>query len=96
MASAIDSYPLRAKRFPLQVPLHYQKVGVPQWFEGRTLNISRTGILFQADEPLPKDATLDIRVDFPANVTLSCQGSVIRTENDAFAVRIHSYQLQHA
>jgi hypothetical protein len=96
MCSAMNTSLLRAPRFPLRMPLQYQKSGVSHWFEGKTLNISRTGILFHADESVPKDATLDIRVEFPGKVTFSCQGSVVRTENSAFAVRIHRYNLCRA
>jgi hypothetical protein len=93
MASAAVPYPFRAQRFPLRVPLHYQKSGMTHWNEGRTLNISCTGILFQADESLPQNTMLDIRVDFPSRVTLSCQASVVRAEDYALAVRIHRYHL---
>lgn len=75
------------------MPLQYQKSGVPHWYEGKILNISRTGILFHTDESLPQTAILDIRVEFPGNVELSCQGSVVRAEDSAFAVRIHRYRL---
>jgi hypothetical protein len=96
MSTAMNPSPLRAPRFPLRMPLQYQKSGAPHWFEGKTLNISRTGILFRTDESVPKDATLDIRVEFPGKVTFSCQGSVVRTEESAFAVRIHRYNLCRA
>ena len=96
MASAMNTCPLRARRFPIQVPIQYQKSGVPHWYEGKTLNISRTGILFQTDEALQKDATLDIRVEFPASGVLVCQGSVVRSQESAFAVRIHRYNLRRS
>ena len=93
MAEAARHYLARAQRFPLQVPVQYQRSGNSHWHEGRTVNISRTGILFQTDEPLPQTATLDIRLEFPANVMIFCQGSIIRSEPSAFAIRIHRYQL---
>ena len=64
------------------------------WHDGRTVNISRTGILIQSEELLPPDSTLDIRLEFPLKVTISCQGSVVRSEEPAFAVRIHRYRLR--
>jgi len=94
MASTMNTSLLRAPRFPLRMPLQYQKSGVSHWYEGRTLNISRTGILFHTDGSVTKDATLDIRVEFPGKVTFSCQASVVRAEDSAFAVRIHRYNLR--
>jgi hypothetical protein len=96
VASVARFYASRAQRFALELPLHYQKSGMPHWHEGKTLNISSTGILFCTDEALPQNATLDIRVDFPSKVTLACQGSIVRSEESAFAVRIHRYRLHHA
>ena len=85
----------RAPRFPLNFPLHYRKSGVQYWQDGRTINMSRTGILFRADEKIPAEAVLDIRINFPLKATLVCQGSIVRTERSKFAVRIHRYHLLH-
>ncbi len=63
------------------------------WQDGKTINISRTGILFHADEKIPTDSILDIRIDFPLKAMLSCQGSIVRAEEPAFAVRIHRYRM---
>ena len=70
----------RAPRFPLKVPIHYRKSGMLNWRDGSTLNISRTGVLFQADENLPADMKLEIRISLPQQTTLACQGTVVRTE----------------
>ncbi len=96
MASAVKMYSPRAQRFPMHLPMHYQRSGSPHWHDGRTVNISRTGILFQSDESLQQNAILEILVDLPTKVTLSCQGAVVRSEESAFAVRIHHPQLRYA
>lgn len=97
MATAAKKmYSPRAQRFPMHLPLHYQRSGSPHWHDGRTVNISRTGILFQTDEELQQNAALEILVDLPTNVKLSCQGSVVRSEPSAFAVRIRHSQLRCA
>jgi hypothetical protein len=83
----------RAQRFQMHIPLQYRATGIPDWHDGRTVNISYTGILIRADESLPLSATLDIRLHFPLKVTVSCQGSVVRSEESGFAVRIHRYRL---
>ena len=51
----------RAERFPLSVPLRFRKNATSHWLEGRTMNLSRTDILFKADEALPADSLLEIR-----------------------------------
>ncbi len=95
MASSIKALVPRAQRFPLRFPLHFRKSGMQYWQDGRTINISRTGILFQADERIPAESVLDIRVDFPMMAMLACQGSIVRTEEPRFAVRIHRYRMLH-
>jgi hypothetical protein len=37
----------RAQRYPLHIPLKYRPSGTPNWWEGRTENISRSGVLFE-------------------------------------------------
>jgi hypothetical protein len=66
---------------------------MPDWHDARTMNISRTGILIQSDEIPQPDTRLDIRLDFPLKVTISCEGSFVRSEEKSFAVRIHRYRL---
>jgi hypothetical protein len=95
MAPSAETITPRAQRFPLDFPLHYRKSGVQYWQDGRTINMSRTGILFYADERIPSESVLDIRINFPLKATLVCQGSIVRTEESMFAVRIHRYHLLH-
>jgi len=44
--------PFRARRFNLQLPLRYRPLGEKSWRPGTTENISRSGLLFQAQEAL--------------------------------------------
>jgi hypothetical protein len=83
----------RAQRFPMHILLQYRESGVPGWHDARTVNISRTGILVRADEAVGPESKLDIRLHFPLKVTISCQGSIVRSEEKAFAVRIRRYRL---
>ncbi len=85
----------RAQRFPIHIPLHYRKSGMQYWQAGKIVNISRTGILFHADEGIPPESVLDMRISFPLKLTLSCQGSIVRAQEPLFAVRIHRYHLLH-
>jgi hypothetical protein len=93
MKSNVRPHVSRAQRFPMHIPLHYRESGMSGWHDARTVNISRTGILIQSDELPQPDTLLDIRLDFPLMVTISCGGSLVRSEEKAFAVRIHRYRL---
>jgi hypothetical protein len=86
----------RAQRFPLRVPMQYRKDRVSGWQQARTINISRTGILFEAEEKMPADSVLDIRVDLPSKGMMSCLGTVVRIEESACAVRIYRCNLTHS
>lgn len=70
----------RAQRFSMKVPIHYRKSGMMNWHDGRTVNISRTGVLFQTEENLKTDLKLEIKISLPRRTTLACQGTVVRKE----------------
>ena len=77
----------RAQRFPIQTPLRYRASGATDWIEGRTINISRSGLLFHAAEALDLKTVLAIQILFPAEITggssanVMCLGPVVRTES---------------
>jgi hypothetical protein len=55
MSRAVERHPGgrdRAPRFQMQLPLHYRCPGQQQWHAARTLNVSRSGVLFQVLEAL--------------------------------------------
>jgi hypothetical protein len=85
----------RAQRFPLEFPVRFRTDAMPHWIDGKTVNISRTGILVLSDVTVPASAILDIRVDFPRNVTLKCRGTILRCEESTFAVKIRNCHLLH-
>jgi hypothetical protein len=93
MENAVASHINRAQRYPLSVRLLFRTTGMTHWQDGKTLNMSRTGILFQTDEKLPKDSVLDLCVNLPSKVTLSCQATVVRSEESRYAVRINRQRL---
>lgn len=78
--------PTRAKRFPLHFPVYYREPNSPIWFEGRTENISHTGMLFRCSCPLRLETVIELRLklaegigdDCPAEVL--CKGTVVRVE----------------
>jgi PAS domain S-box-containing protein len=98
----------RAPRFQLHLPLRYRRIGEKMWHEGTTENISRSGMLFQADEALQPSAQLEINLVLPAEIAglsateVVCRGEVVRsigsrgeTLSPALAARILQYHFQH-
>jgi hypothetical protein len=90
----------RAERFSLQRPIRYRQINATDWLEGKTINISRTGILFEAKDVFDPNMQLDIRVDFPLNAILTCRGTVVRSECSesriALAVRMQKCNLRNS
>jgi hypothetical protein len=74
----------RAPRFPIQTTVHYRVSGEHDWHEGTSINISRTGVLFKAEDDLPPQTVLEMRIQFPAELTgdtptnVVCWGPIIR------------------
>ena len=87
--SARQTPPSRAQRFQLNLPLRYRRLGESQWHVGTTENISRSGLLFQADDALQPNAQLEINLVLPAEIAglsgteVVCRGEVVRTERAA-------------
>ena len=84
----------RAQRFPFRVPLNYRMNDDAGWRTCKTVNISRTGILFRTTDTIPPSAALDIRVHFPLSKILCCHGTVVRTQKSDYAVRIYHCQFE--
>jgi len=100
--------PSRAQRFQLHLPLRYRRLGENDWHDGTTENISRSGILFTAEESLQPSAMLEINLVLPAEIAglsateVVCRGEVVRTVehngetvSPALAARILQYHFQH-
>jgi PilZ domain len=107
-ARAREIPPTRAPRFHIQLPLRYRRLGEKEWHVGETENISRSGMLFQADEILQPSAQLEINLVLPAEIAglsateVVCRGEVVRTVehkgdpmHPALAARILQYHFQH-
>jgi PAS domain S-box-containing protein len=107
-ARARQVSPTRAQRFQLHLPLRYRRLGEKEWHAGKTENISRSGLLFQADDVLQPCAQLEINLVLPAEIAglsgteVVCRGEVVRTVephagglSPALAARILQYHFQH-
>jgi CheY-like chemotaxis protein len=99
--------PFRAQRFNLHLPLRYRRVGEQGWRKGTTENISRTGLLFHAEEALQPSAQLEINLVLPVEIAglsateVVCRGEIVRAEptsgalSPALAAKILQYRFQH-
>jgi PAS domain S-box-containing protein len=100
--------PFRARRFNLRIPLLYRPLGEKNWRPGTTENISRSGMLFQAQEVLNPNAPLEISLVLPAEIAglasteVVCRGEVVRSVAAQgpsvppfLAAKILQYQFQH-
>src|SRR5579863_4885336 len=100
--------PFRAQRFHLHLPLKYRQIGENDWRAGTTENISRSGMLFRAEEMVPTNVQIEINLVLPAEIAglsaaeVVCRGEVVRTMeaetpsmNPALAAKILQYHFQH-
>jgi len=100
--------PFRARRFNLNVPLRYRPLGEANWRPGTTENISRSGVLFRAQELLRPAEQLEISLVLPAEIAglapteVVCRGEVVRSVeaqgvqvSPALAAKILQYHFQH-
>jgi PAS domain S-box-containing protein len=100
--------PFRAQRFNLHLPLRYRRVGEEAWRQGTTANISRSGLLFKAEEVLQPNVQLEINLVLPAEIAglspteVVCRGEVVRSvegegssTSPELAAKILQYHFQH-
>jgi PAS domain S-box-containing protein len=98
----------RAQRFQLHLPLKYRRLDEEKWHDGQTTNISRSGLLFQAEDLLQPNVVLEINLVLPAEISglspteVICRGEIVRTVQPmggemppALAARILQYHFQH-
>ena len=78
--------PQRKHRFPVHWPLQYRPVTEADWRPGRTVNMSISGVLFEAAEPLTPNEDVELSIMFQApgrgitSTFVRTGGSVVRTE----------------
>jgi PAS domain S-box-containing protein len=98
----------RAQRFQLHLPLKYRRLDEEKWHAGETKNISRSGLLFQAEDALQPNVILEINLVLPAEIAglspteVVCRGEIVRTVepngdkmHPALAAKILQYHFQH-
>lgn len=100
--------PFRAQRFNLHLPLKYRPIGEPNWRAGTTENISRSGLLFRAEEVISPAAQVEINLVLPPEIAglssaeVVCRGEVVRAVeaetpamSPALAAKILQYHFHH-
>jgi len=100
--------PSRAQRFRLNLPLRYRIAGQPAWRKGTTRDISRSGLLFDAEEALQPNDRLEINLVLPVEIgglsatEVFCKGQVVRAVDSAdtpampaLAAKILQYHFHH-
>jgi hypothetical protein len=76
---------MRARRFPLTLPIRCRRAGQDGWIEGVTINISSSGVLFCTSEPLDVDTQVEMSIVLGESRArageLRCDGHIVRLES---------------
>lgn len=99
---------MRAQRFQLHLPLKYRRLDEDRWHSGETRNISRSGLLFEAEDILQPNVILEINLVLPSEIAglsateVVCRGEIVRAVDSgeekiprALAAKILQYHFQH-
>jgi hypothetical protein len=76
----------RKRRFPVHWSLEYRRIDDGEWRRGRTVNMSLTGVLFEAAEPLSANDSVELSIMFQtpgqhaASSVVRTRGYVVRTD----------------
>jgi len=86
MRKRINHLP-RAERYAIPIAILYRSPGELDWQPGLTENISRSGLLFRADQGLEPNTPLEIMVDLPTVVAATATGTAVRRGRVVRAIR---------
>ncbi len=75
---------VRAHRFAIKAPVRYRPSGEMDWIDGKTENISRSGVLFEGERYLDLSTPIEINFKLPAEIggqdaEVACRGLIVRT-----------------
>jgi hypothetical protein len=67
------------------MPVKYRPTGATAWRDGRTENISRSGVLFRTEQPISLRTRIEFLIALPEEVggrssAVVCLGRVVRAE----------------
>lgn len=92
-----------ASRFPIERELRYKVISKKSASEqggGATVNISSAGILFTTEQTLIPGRTVEIAINWPANLNdstplkLVARGRVVRSDLRRAAIQIQRYEFR--
>jgi hypothetical protein len=90
-------------RFPIEREVRYRvlnKRGGEEAGDGRTINISSSGVLFTAEHMLLPGRRLELQISWPAQLDNKCalklvaRGRVVRFESGRTAIEIQQYEFR--
>ena len=104
--SGVATKDRRAKlRFPLAVELEYAVApfrGIPRLGRGLTVNLSASGVLFRAEQPVPVGRRIRFTMAWPVllgqdlGLRLVGHGRTVRAEGDYVAIEILGWDFRAA
>ncbi|MBV9296782.1 MAG: PilZ domain-containing protein [Acidobacteriaceae bacterium] len=93
----------RSSRFPIERELRYKTLNQRTEIlvgNGKTLNISSSGVLFTSDHDLPIGTRLEVSISWPAQLNEKCllnlvaRGRVTRHTKGQLALQIQQYEFR--
>ena len=90
-------------RFPIVREVRYRVLGSkaePELGVGKTVNISSSGVLFTASNPLIPGGRVELSISWPAQLDGKCglklvtRGRVLRCQGTAVAVEVEKYEFR--
>lgn len=96
---------MRANRFPLQLPVRFRPIGTVAWRDGRTANVSASGVLLNVRDPPRVDTTVEFMLTLDISSPtgsgeVAGRGRVVRVAADderpeaSFAIAIEQYNFR--
>ena len=58
----------RVQRYAIALPMRYRLVGEEAWAAGTTVNISRSGVLFEGQRSMDREAAIELVLTMPVEV----------------------------
>jgi hypothetical protein len=99
----------RAERFAIETTIRYRNVGQNGWYEGKTVNISGSGVLFRAKNLVAVKTRIEMIFPLPIGgsgalgANVKCFGQIVRkvppvgsVRETGLAASIEEYDLMHA
>ena len=93
----------RSSRFPIEREVRYKTLNQRSEImagNGKTLNISSSGVLFTSDHDLPVGTRLEVSISWPAQLNEKCllnlvaRGRVTRHNKGQLALQIQQYEFR--